>query len=167
MINTVPNKHLYLLVLEVAPLEVGTAYDVLPSHCTLMHRFWSELSPSQLAGKLQPTFDEASAIALRFKDKEVFGLPDTPVTVNRLLDTSELKTLHINLYRKLKQLGVDYTAPEWVGDGYKAHVTERAGVSFKENHLHISKAAYLIEVKVPGNDQARFVRARFALNDST
>lgn len=167
MINTMPNKHLYLLVLEITPLGVGTAYDVLPSHCTLVHRFWSVLSSDLLTNELRSIFKDATAIALKFGNKEVFGPAEKPVTVNRILDTPELKALHMNLYEKLVQLGVDYTAPEWVGDGYKAHVTERSGVTFKEKYVHASKAAYLIEVGIPGKAQARFIKTKFVLNNST
>jgi 2'-5' RNA ligase len=160
MMDSMANKHLYLLALEVVPLKVGKAYDVLPSHCTLVHRFWCELDSTQLTEKLQPIFDDTESVMLTFEGKEVFGPP--PVTVNRLLETPELKALHMNLYKRLGQLNVEYTAPQWVGEGFKAHVTERSGVSFDKGYEHISDVAYLIEVKVPENEDARFVRARLA-----
>lgn len=160
MMDSMTDKHLYLLALEVAPLEAGKAYDVLPSHCTLVHRFWCELDSTQLAEKLQPIVNNTESVVLIFRDKEVFGPP--PVVVNRLLDTPELRTLHMDLYKKLEQLNVEYTAPQWVGEGFKAHVTERSGVSFDKGYKHASNAVYLIEVRVPENEESRFVRARFA-----
>lgn len=41
-------KHRYLLILEIAPVEVGKTYDNLLSHLTLMSRFFSELPSAQL-----------------------------------------------------------------------------------------------------------------------
>lgn len=136
-------------------------YDVLPSHCTLMHRFWSELDSSQLANKLQTIFETTKAIPLFYGEREVFGPP--PVTVNKIRETSEVKILHNRLYEKLNDLGVEYTAPQWVGDGYKAHITERPGIKFTVGDHHTCNAIYLIEVKVPGNEEARYVRAKFVL----
>lgn len=155
------NKRLYLLALEVAPLEIGGVYDVLPSHCTLMHRFWSGLSPTQLTEKLKPIFDGTEAIELVFESKAVFGPP--PVHVNKIKETPKLKSLHMRLYEKLRNLGAEFTAPQWVTDGYKAHVTERLDAPFGVGHRHISPSVYLIEVKAPGNKEARYICAQFDL----
>lgn len=38
--------HLYLFTLEVAPLEIGMTYNPLPSHLTLVSRFFSDKPPS-------------------------------------------------------------------------------------------------------------------------
>jgi 2'-5' RNA ligase len=161
MIKGMINKHLYLLALEISPLDVGGVYDVLPSHCTLMHRFWSELNPGQLTNKLRDILDRANALPITYGEQEIFGPP--PVTVNKILETPELKTLHVSLYERLDELGVEFTAPQWVGEGYKAHVTKREGVTFTEGESQLCKTVYLIEVNVPENKEARYIRAKFIL----
>jgi hypothetical protein len=63
----------------------------------------------------------------------------------------------------LNELGVEHTAPEWVGSEYRAHVSERDGVRLELGTEYISQVIYLIEVKVPGHDHQRFVRHKFSL----
>lgn len=69
----------------------------------------------------------------------------------------------MRLYDYLNDLGVEYTAPEWVGKGYRAHVTERENTRLEVGSQQSSNAIYLIEVKVPGHDHKRLIRHKFEL----
>lgn len=156
--------HTYLLALEVTHLEVGSVHDVLPAHCTLVHRFRSDLNCDDLIEELRPILDGTNPLLLLFEAKDVFGPP--PVVVNKIAETDELMRLHLQLCRKLDELAVEYTAPQWVGVGYKPHVTERPGAVFSPGDSCVSTAVCLIEVMVPGNEKARFIRHKFALKGS-
>lgn len=59
------NKHCYLFALEVSPMNVGDTYEELPLHCTLMHRFWSELVPEVLADKVSVFFKQIHPVVLK------------------------------------------------------------------------------------------------------
>lgn len=155
------NKHCYLFALEVKPMNVGDIYEELPLHCTLMHRFWSELEPEALAEQVDDFFREIHPVILKPHEHLLLGPKQVPVSELEL--TSELKELHMQLYKFLNGLSVEYTAPEWVGKGYRAHVTERENARLEIGSEHISKAVYLIEVKVPGHDHKRLVRHKFDL----
>lgn len=69
----------------------------------------------------------------------------------------------MSLYELLKDLSVEYMAPEWVGEGYRAHVTERENARLEVGSDQNSNAVYLIEVKVPDHGHKRLVRHKFDL----
>jgi len=153
-------RHLYLFTLEVEPLAVGEAYKDLPLHCTLMHRFWSELGPDELAAQTAPVFAGTQPIIFTFGTKEMFGPPDRPTPVTTIEESAEHTGLHMQLYRLLNGLGVTYTAPQWTGEGHRAHVTDRAEAAVAPGTQFRSGAAYLVEV-VEGVEKTRQVRSRF------
>lgn len=142
-------------------MNVGDTYEELPLHCTLMHRFWSELDHKALADKMNDFFKEIHPIILKPYERLLLGPKKVPVSELKLTD--ELKGLHIRLYKFLNDLGVEYTAPEWVGEGYRAHVTERENTHLEVGSQQTSSAVYLIEVKVPGHDHKRLIRHKFDL----
>jgi len=158
---TEDDRHLYLLALEVVPMLVGKTYNPLPSHLTLMHRFWSELSPEKLAQAIEPVFRRTQPLELLFGKTRLNGPQKARVNIVQL--NPDLQNLHMQLFDLLNTLNVTYTAPEWVGKGFAPHVTERKEVEFAVGHKQITSAAYLIEVKIRGEDHLRFIRARFEL----
>jgi hypothetical protein len=154
-------KHCYLFALEIEPMEVGGVYDELPLHCTLMHRFWCDLLPEELADKVQLLFSGLQPLPLKARERLLLG--PKQVAVSELELTESLRNLHMQLFDLLNTLGVEYTEPAWVGDGYRAHATERKNAKLEIGTEHISRSVYLIEVKVPGYDHKRFVRTKLNL----
>jgi 8-oxo-dGTP diphosphatase len=150
-------KHLYLFTLEVAPLKVGNVYDELPLHCTLMHRFWSELSVEELATKVGSLFAETTSLPLIVRERTMLG--PKQVSVSLLKPSDELEILNMQLFELLNGLQVEYTAPQWVGKGHVFHVTDHEDERLELGSTHTSKAAYLIEVV----DNQRIVRKKFEL----
>lgn len=149
-------KRRYLCTLEIAPLVVGRTYDTLPSHLTLMSRFWSDMSPEALAAATEDVFAGRAPIQLRFGALETLG--PKKVQAHMVTSVDEAK-LHADLKACLDELDVEYEYPQFVGDGHKAHVTHREGVDIVAGSTFASGAAYLIEVV----DHKRVVRARFVL----
>lgn len=151
------DKHLYLFTLEVDSLKVGTTYDELPLHCTLMHRFYSELSVEELSDHVKPLFDKTSPLVLTAYEHSILGPKQVPVSLIR--PTKELEDLNIRLFDHLNELEVKYTAPQWVGKGHVFHVTDRENEVMEAGESHTAKMAYLIEVI----DHKRVIRKRFEL----
>jgi hypothetical protein len=156
MLQSRQMKHLYLFTLEVSPLETGKTYDDLPSHLTLMSRFWSELSPDELANAVRRLFAVTAPVALIFG--ETIELGPKKVIAHMVSSPSE-QALHIKLHELLDSIHVEQQYPQYVGDGHKAHVTRREGLEFKQTDQYSASAAYLIEVV----DTKRVVRSRFEL----
>jgi len=155
------DRHCYLFTLEVEPLKVGATYDELPLHCTLMPRFWSSLGAVELGSKVQKLLDNRPPVVLRAYESTLLG--PKQVAANLIELTNELSSLNMSLYELLNELGVTYDNPAWVGKGHIFHVTEREHEKLEIGTTHLSKAVYLIEVKVPGYEHKRVVRQRFRL----
>jgi hypothetical protein len=147
--------HLYLFTLEVGLLEVGRAYDELPSHLTLMSRFLSDLPPEELAAIVRPLFAEMIPVSLVFGETVELG----PKKVTAHMASGPKLELHRALRKVLDTVEVEYQYPQFIGDGYKPHVTAREGVQFEPGDMHIASASYLVEVV----DKKRVIRSRFEL----
>lgn len=156
------NKHLYLFTLEIAPLAVGKIYNPLPSHLTLMSRFWSDLHPSELAVIVEPLFNQTPPIELTFGQSAQLG--PNKIDAHLLEPSEQLKALHNELRQLLDSIHVVYEYPQFVGEGHKPHVSKRAGNNLTPGHKQISRAAYLIEVEVKGKEHLRYICAKFNLN---
>ena len=150
-------KRRYLFILEIAPVEAGKTYDELPSHLTLMSRFFSKLSPQQLDGIVRPLFKRSTTIELTLGKTEELGPKKLTVhTVNR---SNEFKALHNELLTLLNSIPVEYEYPQFIGTGHKPHVTTREGTDFKVGDTFIAKQACLVEVV----DSQRVIRLKFGL----
>ncbi|MBC7708080.1 2'-5' RNA ligase family protein [Polaromonas sp.] len=152
----------YLLALEVAPMTVGQAYEQLPMHCTIMHRFHSSLSTEALIASVAPIFARTAPVALVPQEHKAFGPKKQLVTI--LEPTPPLMELHQQLYAKLNSLGVQYTESDWVGDGYTPHVTDKQGKRLPADTPVLASAAYLISVEHPLVGRQRFIEARLELS---
>lgn len=103
-------KRRYLFTLEITPLEVGKTYDELPSHLTLMSRFFSELSPEELTEKVALLFKSTAPIELKFGETTKLGPKE--LTVHMVDNTDQLKELHNNLKSLLSSLNAAYEYPQ-------------------------------------------------------
>jgi len=153
--------HLYLFTLEVAPLHVGEAYNPLPSHLTLMSRFWSQLSPNDLHETVKPLFQQTPPLELHFGGTIALGPKHT--VVHMIEHTEAMQRLHMQLYSLLSSIPVTYTAPQYVSDGYKPHVSVREGDLFATGHRQLTSTAYLIEVTKQNDADLRHICAKFDL----
>lgn len=149
-------RHLYLFTLEVAPLEVDRTYEELPSHLTLMSRFWSELPVIELSKIVRPLFMQTEPMELVFGEMVKLGPKKLIVHMVRQADKI---TLHEDLRKLLDSVNADYQYPQFIGTNHKPHVTKREGVQFEQGDKHVAQAVYLIEVI----DGKRIIRAKFEL----
>ena len=153
----------YLLALEVAPMTVGQAYEQLPMHCTIMHRFHSALTAADLALALEPIIAASEPIVLQPTGHMAFGPRQQLVTKIEL--SAALLSLHMKLYEKLNELGVQYTETDWVGDGYTPHVTDKHGKRLNAKEPTVSRAVYLISVEHPLVGNKRLVTSKLSFSD--
>lgn len=161
MLQSRQMKRRYLFTLEVVPVTVGQTYNPLPSHLTLVSRFWSSLSPEELSRVVKPLFQETPSIELAFGGAATLG--PKQIAVHLVQNTKELKDLHSQLHDLLNTARVSYEYPQFVGDGHRPHISKREGDQFMVGHKQMTNVAYLIEVEVKGEDHLRHIRARFDL----
>lgn len=153
-------QHRYLLTLEVVPLGVGKTYPELPSHLTLMSRFLSDLSATEISDVIRPVLQDHRVLQLHFAGLAQLG--PKKLTVHMVEESEELKALHGSLLTELRKLSITFEYPQFIGTGHKPHVTQRENYSFTAGDIVASSAVYLIEVV----DSERVVRKKFALRDS-
>lgn len=150
-------SHRYLFTLEVAPAEAGKTYGDLPAHLTLMSRFFSDLTPDQLAERVRPLFAQTPPFELLFGSTMQLG--PKKLTVHTVANSHELKQLHNRLRTLLDSVAATYEYPQFTSDGHKPHVTKREGVQFEAGDKHSAETACLVEVV----DAKRVIRAKFVL----
>lgn len=150
-------KRRYIFTLEVTPLEVGVTYDELPSHLTLMSRFFSDFNSERLANLVRPLFSSTKPIRLQFGEIAVLG--PKGLLVHTVHHSDDLAHLHQKLYGLLDSVGAEYEYPQFIGKNHKPHVTKREGVQFDAGSTKSVGAAYLIEIV---NGQ-RLVRTKLLL----
>ncbi|MEK7153177.1 MAG: 2'-5' RNA ligase family protein, partial [Patescibacteria group bacterium] len=124
-------------------------------------RFWSSLSPDELSEAVKPLFQATQPIELSFGEAAILG--PKQVAVHLVENSSELEDLHAQLHDLLNATGVTYTAPQFVGNGHKPHVSKREDDQFSVGHKQMANAAYLIEVEIKGEEHLRHIRAKFDL----
>src|SRR5437867_3486088 len=118
----------YLLALEIDPMQIGTTYTALPLHCTVMHWFRASQPPSRVLDATRSVFAKTPPLELISEAPALFG-PKRNVPVHTLRPTEGLHMLHAHLFDALGQLGVEHTAPEYVGaireedEGWHPHVS--------------------------------------------
>lgn len=151
-------KHRYLFILEITPVEVGKLYDELPSHLTLMSRFFSDLSPEQMSKAVKLLFGQTTPIDLIFGQSTELG--PKKLTVHMIEHSSSLKQLHNQLRTLLGSVNVKYEYPQFIGENHKPHVTERTGVQFIVGERKTVRAAYLVEIV----DGKRVICSRLVLS---
>ena len=154
-------RHRYLFTLEVTPTGIGKAYDELPSHLTLMSRFFSRLSPTELIEVVRPMLEQTAPIELTFGKTAELG--PKKLVVHLIEHTKELKQLHNRLRLLLDSTSVEYEYPQFVGAKHKPHVTKREGVKYEAGNKLITNHAYLIEIV----DERRVIRSRLKLGEQT
>jgi len=137
-------KHRYLFSLEITTIEVGKTYDELPSHLTLMSRFFSELSPAELIEVVQPLFKQTEPIELTFGETAKLG--PKKLGVHLIEHSMALRQLHNKLRKLLDSIGVDYEYPQFIGDMYQPHVTKRENTRFEVGYKLRVNVSYLIEI---------------------
>jgi len=127
-----------------------------------MSRFWSRLSPDEIAKIVKPLFDRTQPIELTFGESTQLG--PKKVAVHLVEHNHSLKKLHDQLHNLLDATNVTYEYPQFVGKGHKPHVSIREGDQFTAGHKQMANVAYLIEVEIKADEHLRFIRAKFNLN---
>lgn len=147
----------YTFAIEINPVEEGRTYTRIPLHCTIMHWFYTTLTPEELAAVATEAIEGQGPVELVSQVAELYG-PNQDIPVHSIVPNSELLALHRSLYEVLSSMGVEYTHPEYVGSGYLPHVAERDGSSFPVGTRHQVRRIYLAEALDRGMPSMKVVR---------
>ena len=156
------NERCYFFALEVEPLKLGSIYKTIPMHCTLLHRFFSSLPLDVIDEKVRLLFKQSAPLIL--KPEQRIALGPNRVLVATIQLSPALKNLHLKLYELLNEVGVRYSETDWVGTGYRPHVTDQSSRSLPLDRTQLSTAVYLVEVEYPLQGRRKFIRKKFKLD---
>jgi hypothetical protein len=140
--------HAYLLALEIEPVDINKVYVALPLHLTMMSWFYSDKTPAEVVRVIQPVVEQQSPIELVSGEPDLFGI-EKDVPVNRLVDEATLKQFHQSLHDALRTVGARYKSPEWVGDGFRPHVTRQRSGRFETGTRFAATKLYVAEAVEP------------------
>lgn len=149
----------YLLVFEIDPMQVGKTYASLPLHCTLVNWFWSPVAANELVAALEPIISKSLPVTLHSRGVETFTgftkIGTIPVTVNTVVPTEDIVTLHSLTCKQLDSLSCTYMKPEFVKAGYRPHATQHHASKLESGTSVNSVTVYLISADAPeyGNDR--------------
>lgn len=165
--NTEQKLHAYLLILEVTPLQVDAKYDMLPLHCTLVHWFWLQQESDEVTKKLTAAFDQG-VVTLKAGKQQIFTGKNkngevVPVTVNDIELTAELRRLHEQACTALEAMGVQYSEPQYVHEGFHPHVTHQKDGALAPGEVRESSTVYLVEAAAPEYGNERTIKAAIKL----
>jgi 2'-5' RNA ligase len=133
----------YLLSLPIDLNTVGTAYERLPLHCTLLPLFEVPEDTNMLARHLSEIVKCHDPIKLEPWKPSLFG-PNEDVPVIRVRSNAALKELHRQVMECLIKSGAKLVQPKWSGRGYKPHVSNLPDRTFAGQKTAIVKKVLLI-----------------------
>ena len=132
----------YLIVLPVEKTE-GSYVGQLPLHCTLVLPFNTCTDPEKIGVLLRGTCVRYKPIWLVSDYVDTF-MAHSAERVHVLRMHADLMRLHTEMVELLKMCNVEYVSPQWVGDGYRPHVTTTRRSSFPPGAEHLADTATLL-----------------------
>lgn len=119
----------FLVAFEVEPVVMGRVYETLPLHCTLMHWFRTKLDHHAIKHVVGLVCYTNGPLFLHAGGIENFG-PQKTIPVSVIRETRDLMALHTKIHQVLLDLSVTFVEPQYVGEGYRPHVTVTDGRFF-------------------------------------
>jgi 2'-5' RNA ligase len=154
----------YVVVLPLTPMAAGDRFITRewPLHVTLVQVFDAEASFAQVGLRLAGVAEAASPLTVVAGDDEDFGRSRTiPVTV--VEPSVELQSLHEASVTALDEVGPVYENPEYMGEGYRPHVTVKRHERVTAGDVLTLRQIALVDMEPGQRDGGREVLAVCAL----
>ncbi|MCU1551560.1 MAG: hypothetical protein JWR36_2120 [Glaciihabitans sp.] len=133
----------YVAVLPLTPLRVGDGFTVSawPLHVTIVPTFDSQLDAKDVGQQLAAAASGTRAIDIVVGGEAMFGT-NANVSVALVRTSPELTLLHSRLLSGMVSIGASFNSPEYVGGGYRPHITatKRSGAA-ADDQLHLTQIA--------------------------
>jgi len=147
-----------VVVLPLQPLTVGVGFSLSdwPLHVTVLPTFVVAVDLGAVVAAIAPVLAPQPALRERVGYDEGFGRSGK-IPVSVLVPSRALSDLHARLVAALADIGAVFDDPEFIGKGYRAHVTKtRVAESFPGDVLTLSQAA-IVDMEPEGNGRLRRV----------
>ena len=116
-----------VVVLPLEQLASGDGFPLRewPLHVTAAPTFVVRVELSHVVAAIKPVLANQAGLSAVTGDPEGFGPSQTiPVTV--VVPNAELTNLHVRLVDALREVDAVFDDPQYIGSGYRAHVTTTA-----------------------------------------
>jgi hypothetical protein len=147
-----------VVILPLLPLVVGDAFTLRewPLHLTVAPTFVIEGGLLAMLPAVAPILTAQPALRLRVGPEAGFGHAlDVPVSL--VEPAVELTRLHTGLVVALLAVGARFDDPEFVGDGYRPHITLKGVAALPPgDHLNLAQAA-VVDMAPAGERRVREV----------
>ncbi|MEY9850871.1 2'-5' RNA ligase [Leifsonia sp. EB41] len=123
----------FAVVALFAPIEVGTAVprSAWPAHVTLVSNFAAEASPERVIEVVRDALVDGALVEARIAGRAMFG-PSADIPV-QLVEPGPFPGMHEALAEAVERLpGFVADEPDYWHEGYRPHITLRAGESLRE-----------------------------------
>lgn len=114
----------YVVVAPLVPMAAGDRFITRewPLHVTIVQVFASDATPTQVGVRLAEVAAGVSPLTVTAGVDEDFG-PSHTIAVTVIEPTAELDALHAACAAGLDELAPVYENPEYMGTGFRPHVT--------------------------------------------
>jgi hypothetical protein len=157
-----------VVVLPLVPLSDDAAFSLAdwPLHVTIAPTFTIEIDISEVISLLDSRVTWAGSLSVLAGHDEGFGRAgDIPVTV--VAATEPLLELHDHLVDVLGSAGAIFDDPDFVGPGYRPHVTKTRHAFVTPAQTLVLQQAALVDMEPMGDDRLRRVAWTRALPNQT
>ena len=147
-----------VVVLPLRPLADGAAFTLRdwPLHVTVAPTFVVAGDVQSVVSVVEPCLSAQPPVRVRAGSEEGFGRSMTrPAMV--IEPDVELSALHLALLRALRKSEAEFDHPDFVGTGYRAHITRtRAEAVGPGDELELCQAA-IVDMEPEGDRRLRRV----------
>lgn len=142
----------YALICLIEKLDEGTKFSASdwPSHVTIVSNFVVDWESTALFEKLTSLLAKHKATRVTAGEDEYFGA-QKQIKVTILNMNDELVRLHKDIVSLLKSVGAVFDEPEYLDDGYRAHITVTKNSRIKTGEKVNIDAITIVDM-FPGND---------------
>lgn len=147
-----------VVVLPLVPLALGDGWALndWPLHVTIVPTFETESTAAEVGAALKPLLAGRGHLTVLTGFDEGFGrAADIPVTI--IEPAGELVELHASLVAAVKSGGGIFDDPEFIEDGYRAHVTKTRYAETKSGELLRLRQIALVDMAPQGDARLRHV----------
>lgn len=147
-----------VVVLPLQPLTVGDGFSLSdwPLHVTVAPTFVVAVDLAVVVAAITPVLAPQPALRERVGQDEGFGRSGK-IEVSVVVPSRQLADLHTRLLAALTDIGAVFDDPEFIGNGYRAHVTKtRAAQASPGDVLTLAQAA-IVDMEPEGDGRLRRV----------
>ena len=147
-----------VVVLPLEPLAVGAGFPLSqwPLHVTVAPTFVVHQELTDVVEAITAVLIDQPVLHARVGHDEGFG-PSMTIPVAVVQPTPELTDLHLRLVGALLGMGAAFDDPQYIGPGYRAHITAtRLAAGEFGQQLNLRQAA-IVDMEPQGDRRLRCV----------